>query len=77
MDTPYEKIPDEIRSEWLEHPTTIAYLRTVAAHRKMLETELINRYKCGGHTREQDSLYLGGEIQGLHFADTLAHWGHK
>jgi hypothetical protein len=71
MDTPFERIDREVRREWLENPTTIAYLKTLLEHRQGLVDNLIDAAK-GGQIDFDRMGRVGGEIRAVDFFTMLA-----
>lgn len=78
MDTPYERLDEETRKEWMEHPTTIAYLATVQGHHDDVAKQALTSLK--GSTNPgflQHLQYVGGILAGLDFALALPTKGRK
>jgi len=69
MDTPYERIDPEVRREWLENPTTRAYLQTLQGQQRRIDTTILGIAREG---RDDGMVLLGGQSRGLNFAVHLA-----
>lgn len=67
MNTPYEKLDEDTRQEWLMHPVTEAFLATIRSYREQVANGLIDRLKSPMGDGNQWNHIFGGEIRGLDF----------
>lgn len=75
MDTPFERLEDEVKRDWNNHPVTQLYLRTLEGYRAQLGSEILLRSQSNGDTPDVEAInlkLLGGQRLGLSFAVDLA-----
>lgn len=71
MDTPFERMEPEARREWLDHPTTQAFLRTLTDHRRDVIDGLLDLVKTG-LADPIKTAHKGGELRAYDFVIQLA-----
>jgi hypothetical protein len=75
MDTPYERLEPDIRGEWLDHPTTVAFLGTVRLRHDQIVASVVASLASGGFDSKMQ--FYGGEIAAMRFVLDLPARGKK